>query len=221
VRAAPAPKAEEPKTEEKPAEATPQPASADAQFGNVVDVHKPPAYGSEDLGWALKNAQDSFQGDLKPENYSQLCRLAEVLTFVDPQKGVTNLADQKAAVEKLLRDVGERDKHKNVKVIAQLAAKWLDNPARDNPGVLLAGRVQKVVKTTQGMTIVVIGLAKPDKNLPAERPINMISSEPLDLHEKDAVVILGGLRVSGQGDHKELVVIHGMTVKFAVPPPKK
>ena len=220
--AAPAPKAEEPKSEEKPAEAAPQPPSGDSQFGNVADILKPPAYGSDELGWALKNAQDSFQGDLKPENYSQLCRLAEVLTFVDPQKGVTNLADQKAAVEKLLRDVGERDKHKNVKVIAQLAAKWLDNPARDNPGVLLAGRVQKIGKTGQGMTIVVIGLAKPDKNLPTERPIKMLSREPLvDLHEKDAVVVLGGLGVGGQGDHKELVVIHGMTVKFAVPPPKK
>ena len=218
--AAMAPKAEEPKSEEKPAEAAPGPPSGDAEFGNVVDVLKPPAYGSDKLGWALKNAHDSFQGDLKPENYSQLCRLAEVLTFVDPQKGVTNLADQKAAVEKLLRDVGERDKHKNVKVIAQLAAKWLDNPARDNPGVLLAGRVQKIGKTGQGMTIVVIGLAKPDKNLPTERPIKMLSREPLDLHEKDAVVVLGGLGVGGQGDHKELVVIHGMTVKFAVPPPK-
>jgi hypothetical protein len=219
--AAPEPKSEEPKTEEKPGEPESQPPSADAaKFGKVVDMLKPPAYGSDDLGWALKSAQDAFKGDVKPEVYPQLCRLAEVLTFVDPQKGVTDLPARKAAAEKLLRDVGERDKHKNVMAIAQLAPKWLDNPDRGNPGILLAGRIQKIGQNSQGRTIAVIALAKPDKSSPTERTIKMVSQEPLDLQEKDAVIILGGLGVGGQGDHKELVVVHGMTVKFAVPPPK-
>ncbi len=221
LKAQPAPKAEEPKTEEKPGEPKPQQPSADAaKFGKVVDPLKPPAYGSEDLGWALTNAKNAFQGDLKPESYIQLCHLAEVLTFVDPQKGVTDLSSQKAAVEKLLRDVGERGNHKNVMAIAKLAPKWLDNPDREYPGILLAGRIQKIVKTSQGTTAAVITLAKPDKNDPIERTIKMASKQPLDLQEKDAVIILGGLGVTGQGDHKELAVIHGMTVKFAVPPLK-
>jgi hypothetical protein len=42
----------------------------------------------------------------------------------------------------------------------------------------------------------------------------------MDLQEKDAVIILGALAVGGKGDHRELVVWHGMTVKFAVPAPK-
>ncbi len=204
----------------KPTKPEPQPPPADAKFGKVADMLEPPAYGSDDLGWALKSAQDAFQGDLKPAVYAQLCRLAEVVTFVDPQKGVTGLPEQKAAVEKLLRNVGERDKHKNVKVIAQLADKWLDNPERDNKGVLLAGRVQTIVKKSQGTTIAVIALAKPDKNAPTERTIKMVSQEPVELQEKDAVIILGGLAVGGPDGHKELVVWRGMTVKFAVPPPK-
>ena len=201
----------------KPAEPESQPPPGDAKFGNVVDIAKPPAYGSEELGWALTNAQRAFQGDLKPESYAQLCRLAEVLTFVDPQKGVTGLPGQKVAVEKLLRDVGERDKHKNVRVVAQMADKWLDNPGREHPGILLAGRIQKIGVTGQGMTIAVIAMAKPDPKVSTERTIKMVSKEPLDLQVKDAVIVLGGLAVGGQG---EVVVVHGMTVKFAVPPPK-
>ena len=187
----------------------------------MVDILKPPAYGSDDLRLALNSARVAFQGDLKPETYSRLCRLAEVLTFVDPQKGVTDLPGQKEAVEKLLRNVGERDKHKNVKAIAQLADKWLDDPGRDNKGVLLAGRVQQIGKNGQGTTIAIVALAKPDKNALTERTIKMLSQEPLSgIQEKDAVIILGGLAVGGPDGHKELVVWHGMTVKFAVPPPK-
>jgi hypothetical protein len=204
----------------KPAESEPEPPAADAKFGKVVDMLKPPAYGSDEIGWALKNAQDAFQGDLKPGNYLSLCRLAEAVTFIDPQKGVAGLSERKAAAEKLLRDVGERDKHKNVKVIAQLADKWLDNRDRECAGVLLAGRIQKIGKNSHGTTIAIVALAKPDKSAPAERTIKMLSQEPLDLQEKDAVIILGGLGVGGQGDRKELVVVHGMTVKFAVPAAK-
>ena len=151
----------------KPEGSEPKPPPAGgAKFGNVVDILKPPAYGSDDLRLALNSARVAFQGDLKPETYSRLCRLAEVLTFVDPQKGVTDLPGQKEAVEKLLRDVGERDKHKNVKAIAQLADKWLDDPDRDNEGILLAGRVQQIGKNGQGTTIAIVALAKPDPRTP-------------------------------------------------------
>ena len=204
----------------RPAETESPPAPADTKFGIVADMAKPPAYSSADLGWALKSAQDAFQGDLKATNYASLCRLGEVLTFIDPQKGVTDLPGQKIAVEKLLRDVGDRDKHKNVKIIAQLADKWLENTGRENPGVLLAGRVQKIGRNSQGKTIAVIALAKPNPKAPAERTIKMVSQERLELQEKDAVIILGGLAVGGRDGQRELVVWHGMTVKFAVPAPK-
>jgi hypothetical protein len=208
-------------TPSKPVETESPPPPADAKFGNVADMAKPPAYGSADLGWALKSAQDAFQGDLKATNYASLCRLGEVLTFIDPQKGVTDLPSQKIAVEKLLRDVGNRDKHKNVKIIAQLADKWLDNAGRENPGVLLAGRIQKIGHNSAGTTIDVISLAKPDPKAPAERTIKLVSREPLSgFQEKDAVIILGGLAVGGHGDQRELVVWHGVTVRFAVPPAK-
>jgi hypothetical protein len=208
-------------TPSKPAETEPPPPVDDAKFGKVVDMAKPPAYGSDEIAWRLKSAQDAFKGDLQQGNYLPLCRLAEAVTFIDPQKGVTGLGERKAAVEKLLRDVGERDKHKNVKIIAQLADKWLDNPERECAGILLAGRIQKIGKTGSGRPIAIVALAKPDKSAPTERTIKMLSQEPLlGLKEQDAVIVLGGLGVGGQGDRKELVVIHGMTIKFAVPAAK-
>ncbi len=204
----------------KPAETEPKPPPADAKFGKVVDIDNPKGYGSDDLVWPLRIAQDAFKGDLKPESYQPLCRLAETLTFIDPRKGVTGLAAEKAAIEKLLRDVGERDKHKNVKVIAQLADKWLDNPGRDCAGVLLAGRIQKITETPHGMSLAFLALAKPNPKAPTERTIKMISRGPFDFQEKDAVIVLGALAVIGTGDRRELVVWHGTTIKFAVPPPK-
>lgn len=204
----------------KPAVAPPKaqevPAVAPTALGKTVDMQNKPSYETTAVALTLTKTRDAAENPMNLETYALFCHLGEIISFVDPKGDVVQWQSQKAIIEKLLQDTGQKNKNANVLIIAKLAHQWLDNQEREYPGILVAGKIREAGKTPNGLSIAKIALAKPDKEAKVERILKVVSTDPLDVQPDDRVMVLGGLVAGGRDENRELVVWHGMVVKFPV-----
>ena len=120
----------------------PPPPAIPADF---VGVLSPITYTSDYLGVVLKDAYDTSNRGTRPINtelYAKLCTLAEVATHVDRENSNSTILNRLSAVKDLARAIG-RDPNQVV-VVSQLAEQRLNSSARDNAGVVVAGKVAGV-----------------------------------------------------------------------------
>lgn len=81
-------------------------------------------------------------GRIDADAYQKFCRLSEVLTFIDIERSDANLAARKDAVEQVfLRAAADHEKQA---ALGRLSFHHLENRARTQQGVLLAGTVQEL-----------------------------------------------------------------------------
>jgi len=189
-------------------EATPKPEAADK-----VGPRNAPKFTSDDLGKALKAANDAL-GDgarMTPEVFAEFCRLGEAATFVEPNPTDTQLADRQQAVRTVLEKIARQADLFNE--IGRLAGGRLDGDADLKGGILLAG-VVKAVKSQGPLSGAAIDLADfPNKT------IMVLSDRPLEMKDGDRVLVLGGVvsnptqNLAGYSGTKPLVVWHGVSVK--------
>ncbi|NQU19844.1 MAG: hypothetical protein HQ567_01070 [Candidatus Nealsonbacteria bacterium] len=177
-----------------------------------VGPNDPPSFTSDELGEALKAADDAINGpgtggEMTDEAYGHFCRLAHRITFAaaGPQLG-----DREMAVRGLLEDLAKRPGQ--LDRIGSLAAALWDAEEPAEGGVLLAGTVQKVGEK-DGLRAIVVKLPQPyDKSL------LLLKDKSLFIEEKDKVLAIGSIvedpkeNVAGYAGSQKRVVWAGMAV---------
>jgi len=152
---------------------------------NSIGPQNPPSYEPAELDKALKAARESFgpSTDITPAAYESLCRLAEVLTFVKRSGAGVAPADQKQALDDLLRRATARPAQTDK--IAESATALLAG-ADAKGGILLAGDVTGVgvQGDLHGAAVRMAGQAK---------PVSVLSGQSLAVKKDDKVLILGHL----------------------------
>jgi len=186
-------------------DANPKPEAADK-----VGPRNAPKFTSDDLGKALKAANDSL-GDgvrMPPDVFAEFCRLGEAATFVEANPADTRLADHQQGVRTVLEKVvRQADLFSE---IGRLAGGRLDSDADLKGGILLAG-VVKIVKSQGPLSGAAIDLADFSKT------IMVLSDRPLEMKAGDRVLVLGSVvsnptqNLAGYSGTKPLVVWYGIS----------
>ncbi|HEY2841814.1 MAG TPA: hypothetical protein VGJ26_21830, partial [Pirellulales bacterium] len=154
---------------------------------------------------------------ITPEAYARLCRLAEVVTFVDTQNAkeneLTPLAEQ---VHKLIGAAGADPR--TVETIGRLAGYQLEQAERKQNGVALTGTVQQLSQEGKFFTmrIVLLGLPK---------VVTVVSRRPpqSSIKEHDRVMILGSIvndpveNLNGYSGSLSQVIWGGMPARLPTP----
>jgi len=175
-----------------------------------VSLAAPPTFTPGELGEALKAAHDAFgcprcnsKGEITeggktlvcpdcqghppdavtPAAYPKFCRLAEVITFVEPAPG-GQLAARKSAAADLLRAVGS--KAENVVEIGRLASSLLERDDRQTSGIFLSGTVLATQEQEELSSAVV-------KIAGVEKRVAVTTGGPLGLAEGDRILVVGSL----------------------------
>jgi len=179
-----------------------------------VGLVEPPSYSSDDLGEALKAARESLADPSEPiseEGYKRLCRLAEVITFVDNARDAKQLEASTSAVRTLLHEIGGLQA--NLDRIGHRAGALCLGGNRGG-GILLAGTVLKTVSegNAHGAQVQLAS---------SGRTILVASKKPVAANAPDPVLILGHLvhnpaeNLVGFTTRQPLVIWAGLTVKLA------
>jgi hypothetical protein len=181
----------------------------------LIGPKQPPAYGSDELGAALKAAdvawkagQQEFPKTLTPEAYQKLCSLAEAVTFVEGpandsqlenrREGARHMAMRIATTAVSFHDTG------------RLAGELLRNPSPAG-GIVLAGKV--TMAGSKG------GLHAATVQIGGRTKVVVMSDQPLGLEKDDLVVVLGSIipepakNLAGYTGSQPLVVWSGAVAK--------
>ncbi len=154
-----------------------------------IGVLSPPSFTSDELGKALKAANEAISGDhatgeMTAEAYRTFCRLGHVLTFVKGKAADTRLDDRKQAVktirERLAEDPGR------VNEIGRLAAGRIETAGGPKGGILLAGAAGQT-QEQGGLYATTIRLAG------HPGPVVVMSDRPLPFEDKTTVLVLGSV----------------------------
>ncbi|HUT11784.1 MAG TPA: hypothetical protein VMY42_14890 [Thermoguttaceae bacterium] len=175
---------------------------------DYIGPRDPPLISSAELGAALGEANEAIRGEeavgeVTADNYALFCRLGYLVTFVDPSG--PQVSDRKRAIEGLLEDIGQMPGQQSE--IAGLAQGVLDDEARLEEGILLAGTVTAAAiddaKQLQGAVVELAGLST---------KVTVLSKPALSIAEGDSVLILGSIvedpseNLVGHASAKEVVV---------------
>ena len=193
--------------------AGPAPPKPEAFPEGYVGLVDPPSYSSDDLGEALKAAHESLTEASDPvseETYRKLCRLAEVVTFVDSAPGAKQLGSRRSAVRKLLGQIG-KDQANIDRIGFQAGALCVDHSGRGS-GILLAGKVVKSVSdgNAHGSQVQLAA---------SGRTILVAGDKPLSANEDDSVLILGSIvdnpaeNLVGFTTQQPFVIWAGLTIR--------
>ena len=142
---------------------------------------------------------------ISPTVYARLCRLAHVVTNVNPRD--SGVYDRRKAVESVLAKATDTPEKFNA--ISQQAAGRLDDRSRPDPGVLLVGNVQKIGQQGLWHTIELVLLGN-------ARPVTVVTPGAPGMQPGQNVVIAGSIvetpstRLEGYRGREALVVRGGM-----------
>jgi len=179
---------------------------------DYIGPRDPPLISAAELGEALAEANKAIRGEeadgkVTAENYPLFCRLAYRVTFVDPDG--PQVSDRKRAIEGLLEEIGQIPGQRTE--IAALAEGALNDEARSEDGILLAGHVANAgiddEKQLQGAIVELAGLST---------KVTVLSKPALPIAEGDSVLILGNLvenpgeNLIGHTSSKKVVVWGGL-----------
>jgi hypothetical protein len=241
VLAPPKPKTDdEPKIETPKIESPLEPAKATsaAKSEPAVGPRNPPSYSSDDLGAALKAANDAFgctkcgskgfvtkggerttcdackgkpKEEMTPGVYEKFCRLAEAATFVAASDD-PKLADRKAAIEALLERVGRAGVADEVGKLA--CGRMQADPPQG--GIFLAGTLSKQVSQNglHGMSVEMFGIPQ---------RVSVMCDRSMPGEEGATALVLGAMiakpaeNLAGYAGSKPMVVWSGMSVKLTGP----
>lgn len=236
--AVPAP-TERKQADEKPASAPDQPESADRAASSprpspdaegsrtvapaapepkafpegYVGLVNPPSYSSDELGVALETAQESLTEASDPaseDTYRKLCRLAEVVTFVEGAPGAEPLVSHMSDVRELLARIG-KDQANLDRIGHRAGALCVDHSASGS-GILLAGKVMKSVSDGSAHGSLVQLAA-------SGRTILVAGNKPLSAEAEDSVLILGSIvdkpaeNLIGFSTQQPIVIWAGLTIR--------
>jgi len=200
---------------EGPGVETPAPPKPKAFPKGYIGLVNPPSYSFDELGEALKAARESLaeaSGPVSEEAYRKLCRLAEVVTFVDSAPGAEPVVSGTSAVRKLLAQIG-KDQASLDRIGHQAGALCVDHGARGS-GILLAGKVVKSVSDGNAHGSLVQLAA-------SGRTILVAGNKPLAAEAEDSVLILGSIvdnptaNLVGFSTQQPFVIWAGLTVRVA------
>ncbi len=169
----------------------------------------PPSFTSDELGKALKAANDAINGEdatgaMTDEAYGHFCRLAHLVTFAAAGQ---QLIDRELAVGGLLEDLAE--KPGQFDRIGGLAGALWDAEVTEG-GILLAGTVLKV-GAKDGLHAIVVKLPQP-----YDDSVLLMKDKSLFIKEKDKVLMLGSIvvdpkeNVAGYAGSQKRVIWAGM-----------
>ena len=204
----------DPKTEPKP-EPEPEPKTEPVSEDYVGPLNVP-SFTSDELGEALKVANDAINGEkgAREIDYDTLCRLGHVLAFVKGEADDTRLLDRKRAVETILERIAEASDH--LGKIGRQAADLVEDVDSPNGGILLAGTVG-TIKQRNGLYATTVRLSG--------HPMSVVvmSDRPLPLEEKAFGLLLGSIvsnpaaNLAGYSGSKPFVVWLGTAVSVPQP----
>jgi hypothetical protein len=140
-----------------------------------------------DFDTAIDDASNAYiiKGECKisAENYPAFCRLAEVQTYIAPDK---QAPAQRQSVQVLLSNIAKEPEQ--VAEIGRLAAAAVKNPGEHPGGILLAGKTTKI-SSNNNMHGAFIKLAGSDET------VTVLSANPMTFKVDDEVLVTGGLVV--------------------------
>jgi hypothetical protein len=188
--------------------ATP-PAKIEVAMVTTVGPRQPPTFDAAKLAAVLAAADAALKGkppaEITDEDYRKLCRLAEVVTFV---QGAADA--QKQAVQAVARQLGQSAKG-SAKIVAA-ARKLVEDKAPG--GILLTGTVMKITSKDGYQWVAV----RPD---PSAKAVLVLSDRSLAVKENDPVLIFGAIiaeptkNLSGYQGSQPVVVWAGLPVVLA------
>jgi hypothetical protein len=177
----------------------PLPETAGQMLLPKIGPRLPANFSSLDLDTALQEATDAFvikgSGKVSAENYPLFCRLAEVQTFIAPDKlspsQQRNMDELLGTIAKDPRQIAEIGRLGGEAVKkAQNAIKKADEEAKKadaHPGgIFLAGKVAKIINRN-GMYGTMIAPAAGGETVP------VLSLKPMNFKDEDNVLIAGGM----------------------------
>ena len=179
-----------------------------------VGLADPPSYTSDELGVALKKANESLEADgdsISDQTYGMLCQMAEKFTFLDSSRGANQLSSRTSAVRKLIEKIGGNPA--NLDKIGFQAGGWCLNKNRQSNGVLLAGTVDKTISddNAHGAHVQLAASGK---------TILIASHRPIRASADDSVMVLGSIvdnpaeNLVGFETQQPFVVWAGTTIKI-------
>ena len=174
-----------------------------------------PSFTSDELGKALKEANDAIYGEdaageMTEQAYRKFRRLGHVLTFVKGKQDDTRLADRKLMVTTVLERIAEDPMH--VERITRLATDVIENTDGAEGGILLAGAVGNIHEK-DGLFGTAIRLAGEPTS------VIVMSDRPLPFAAKSQVLLLGGIitnpaeNLAGYNGSKEFLIWVGTAVQ--------
>ncbi len=178
---------------------------------------RPPAdFTFFDLDSSIGEATDAFfnkgAGKMNAENYPAFCRLAEVQTYIAPEK---QLPAQRKSVREILVNIAKDPRQ--IAEIGRLAGEAVKNAGAHPGGILLAGKATKISKTDnmEGAFVKLAG--------GGDEVVTVLSIKPLNFKVDDDVLIAGGMiskpaeNIAGFKGRSPLVVWLGETVPIPAP----
>jgi len=175
---------------------------------DYVGLAEPPDYLPEDLANSLQAARRSVTSGIDPRTYESLCRLAEVVTFIDP--GARQSGEGRSAAGALIAEIGQDPA--NLDKIGYQAGALCAAGNRKGNGIVLAGKI--VDHAAEGKAHATqVELAA------SGRTVLVAGNDPLPAQPGDAVLILGSIvddpakNLIGFDTQKPYVIWAGLTVK--------
>jgi hypothetical protein len=166
------------------------------------------------LGKALMAAVEGLEdpaGEISEEAFRTMCRLAEVMTFVDTSASARVAGSRRSAARKLLQQIGANPA--NLDKIGHRAGALCVRQDRQANGILLAGKVAKLVseRNAHGAHVELAASAK---------PVLVVGKQPLRVEAEDSVLILGSIvdnpaeNLVGFPTQQPFAIWAGLTVKI-------
>lgn len=154
---------------------------------DYIGPRMPPSFTAEQLNKATKDAIAALEADktsipTTQNSYRMLCKLAEVVAFVNGDASDIDLIDRIDAADRLLEEVA--DKSEDVEKLGRLASGLLDSKPSQNAGILLTGTIKTIAKQGRlwGATVQVAGQSK---------PVSVLSDREFDVKVNYRAMTLG------------------------------
>ncbi len=192
----------------------PKPSQRKTLPEGYVGLIEPPSYSSEELGEALMAAVEGLEdpaAEISEEAFRTMCRLAEMITFVDSSSGARAAGSRRSAARKLLQQIGANPTNLD-KVGFQAGALCVRQDRQAN-GILLAGKVAKLVSegNAHGAHVELAASGK---------AVLVVGKQPLPAKVDDSVLILGSIvdnpaeNLAGFPTQQPFAIWAGLTVKI-------